>query len=339
MSIEKRRLIHKTISPDLVREIRKNADENRIDPMTTTPLPQPGLKERATRIETEFSQYSPSGTISYEMPGVRLRGPNGEYLHEIESEKYPQTQYAVSLILKGIIPVTDFHVEKWPLSSLTPFITKTKYYAFYRDGDMNRVEHEHSFAEIEADVLLLRTIFGDEDHSLETNLEFGYGRYPDRIKNHVINMHVSDNYSKVYFFDFHVSHFNALPKIDIEDFFKSGQSRETIRIYLAKLEMLKERFYGGAGKRHMRAIFEKVLEGKTDRKFKTLFQGFDDFDSFYNSFIQQLTGLFISVDAWARKHPELLKDKTFVEERLLDQKRYIEEQKNQYTGRRNRRDN
>ncbi len=327
MSIEKRRLIHKTTSPEQVREARKKTDESGIDPMRTSPLPQPGLKERATRTEIQSSQYSPSGTVTYEVPGVALRGPNGEYLHEIEREKYPQTQYAVSLILKDIVPVTDFHVEKWPVNSLTPFVTKTKYYSFYRHSDMHRVEHAHTFDEIEADLLILRTIFGDEDHSLETNLEKGYGGYPDQIKNHLINMHVSDNYSKVYFFDFHVAHFDALPEVDIDNLFKGGQSREATRIYCEKLAALKGRFEGEEGKKHMRAIFDKVLEGKVDRKFKTLFQGFDDFDIFYESFLQQISILSVGIDTWAREHPELLRDKTLVEERFREQKQYIEKSK------------
>lgn len=325
MGFEKRRLIHRVTTKEELRAARKAA-ETAEDWTHASPLPRPGLKSDVDMPVNVPNPYSPSGSITYDVPGVALSGPRGEHLHEIAAQKHPQTQYAVSMILKGIIPVADVHAEDWPVSSLLPFLRRRKYYSYDRSHDTRRVEHDHSLAEIEADLLVLRTVFDDDDHSIETMLDPGYGERPDRVRQHVINMHASERFSRAYFYDFHLAHECAMRPFDFERAFaRLGCSRETLHFYTEKLLALSQRFEGEEGKRHMRAILVKAAGGTSSRALRRLFARFPDSDSFYRAFTTHLQRLRSDALAWAEAHPHLLTEQTYVEERYREQKAALDE--------------
>src|SRR5579872_1498379 len=109
------------------------------DPTTYSSIAPPELQDRK---KFDVSDY-----------GKKIETKDGGYYEVV---KDPEMQQFVSRVLKGIANVSD-------VVSVSDRNGVTRYYS--RDVPLGKVQERTSLSEVEADLFILRSIFGDIDHS------------------------------------------------------------------------------------------------------------------------------------------------------------------------------
>lgn len=186
------------------------------------------------------------------MVGGRYQYPiweaeNGERYIELSGKDLPPFSVAVEQVvgrlLKGVVNISD-------IIAVHRANGGNAYYS--RIMPLDHIEKEVTPEEFEADLQLLRSLLGDDEHNIAD-----------------IDNFVSDN-GKTTYFDFGKARwFPDLLENETQD---SLGSSDTVRAILRnKLITLRERFSGPEGRR----FIEAVIKG-TDKSTEELFHAFDD---------------------------------------------------------------
>ncbi|MDB5190369.1 MAG: hypothetical protein JWN49_695 [Parcubacteria group bacterium] len=156
---------------------------------------------------------------------------------QLEARYDPERQQAIARMLKGIINVAD--IVSLEGESGKEFYSKV----LAHDKIVQKTNHQ----EIEADIMLLKSVFGDVDRDL-------YQEQGMKDAEHH-NLRIKAN--AVSYFDFASARFNYQlnPEyLEMHDF-------EVIDLLESKLDMLEERFKGEEGKQFLNSII--VASGKS----------------------------------------------------------------------------
>lgn len=219
-------------------EQQKQRGGERVDPTTFSSLPP----ERITPISAPHFEY---GTYI-------MKDEQGNRWYELAKEPY--TQYVVSKMLKGIVPVVDVTIKE----------VDGRIYVLAKDMELEYMQEAVSNSDIEAYAALLECIFGDHDHRLLR------GNIPFRTIPH--NVIRKGGAAVFYDFEWAFEFFRSFtPSFDgkqrltpfgrIDDL-----PKKSLAFLKKKLEELRERFDGESGERFVQAIVTRVGMPLFDKK-------------------------------------------------------------------------
>lgn len=199
--------------------------------------------------------------------GVYIDKESHEIFHKIN--KFPETQRFVSLLLKGVINVSD--------------IVKYKDEYFSHEQNIQKLDSSESFSEdeINADNFILTTIINDNDHYKSKNT-FALNHHNDQDewnKIEYVNMAIDKNSNKRYYYDFEAAEFEypavetpaqLKEYIDLVSEYLKNFSAETLVIVHRKVGLLIENLFNENGFESFKAIVDRsnILKAWDSNKAK-----------------------------------------------------------------------
>lgn len=217
-----------------VREATEQAD-----PATFYALPPDKLTEGEEELKAEhFSAHAKNYPI--------MKDTSGDVFFELNNRTNGTgyTDYAVAMMLKGILPVSDVVRTK-------RFLRKTKIYS--KRMPLSKMEVPSTSEEIAADILIFQRVFHDYDHRVSDNFAgAGDGELGNTYHDDDGRLAHYDFGASRYFF-----HSEEVAKEAVPLRAEIPLNQAISVALIKKIDKLTERFSGEAGASFLRAVIQK----------------------------------------------------------------------------------
>ncbi len=227
-------------TPSKREKIAINEAIEKADPTTFYTLSPGPLSEGEEYLKAEhFSAHAKNYPI--------VRNENGDVFFELNKRVNgtAYTDYAVAMMLKGILPVSDVIVTK-------RFMRSDKIYS--KRMSLEKMKVPSTIEEISADILIFQKIFHDYDHRVVDNFaEAGDGQFGNTYHDDNGRLAHYDFGASKYFFR---SEDEARSAITLKTEIQLDQA--VSRALINKINKLLERFSGETGLSFLRAIIKRT---------------------------------------------------------------------------------